>query len=59
MERDASLSEVCVCGHQRRNHMSQGRPGEYDTCLNGVLEGGQSVCPCMAFVKAAKQPEPV
>jgi hypothetical protein len=49
------LDDVCVCGHARRNHMAHGRPDSYDTCLAGL--DGSSVCPCMRFVKAAKQPE--
>lgn len=51
---DAELSERCVCGHQRRNHMGHGRPGAYDTCIAGI--GSSSVCSCMAFVKAAVKP---
>jgi hypothetical protein len=53
---DAELSEVCVCGHERRTHMAHGRAGAYDTCL--AMHKGQegNVGPCLLCLKAASKP---
>jgi hypothetical protein len=50
------MAEVCVCGHPRRHHMGHGRAGAYDTCLAAHEESWGTICPCLRFVKAAKQP---